>query len=145
MKESTMIMLWMLLFLLLLTFWVDLRMRHLREELLSHCVYMERAVLSARQAPASQMRDVSPREDGPASWYADVVVHPDRHQVWEGAPAFYDDLIPSKSELDEAMKGVKPDPCTWSQPLVEQQPPYEGPGAYDSGSPLYAAFPPPAT
>jgi hypothetical protein len=151
MKESTIIMLWMLLFLLLLTFWVDLRLRNLREEFLGHCAYIERAVISGQAGAGS----TSP---GPGfervSWYADAALHPGNppssghlaDKPWEGAPQFYDDLIPTKKELDEAMKGVqlKEEPCHWDPtPPGGTSPslPYNGPDAYD-GSALYATFPP---
>jgi hypothetical protein len=150
MKESTIIMLWMLLFLLLLTFWVDLRLRHLREEFLGHCAYMERAVLSHQAAaPPALPSGTGDR----VAWYADAAAAPVPalgsvgDKPWDGAPKFYDDLIPTKKELDEVMKGVKnlnEEPCHWEPaPAQGTSPsqPYSGPDAYD-GSSLYATFPP---
>jgi len=100
-------MLWMLLFLLLITFWVDLRIRGLREEFLRHCLLMERCIsrgqLPHRQEPSFTTDAKAPGEEGlHAPWFEDMSPPPSGSSL----PRFIDDIVPTREELSRALKGV---------------------------------------
>jgi hypothetical protein len=103
MKETTSIMLWMLLFLLLITFWVDLRIRGLREEFMQNISLLERCL--NRQVPHENEGPFTtdaqpPSVDGNlAPWTA-------KNAQSSVLPTFIDDLVPSKEELSKAVRGV---------------------------------------
>lgn len=139
MKESTSIMLWMLLFLLLITFWVDLRIRGLREEFLRHCLLLERCIgqLPQDRAP-TYTTDAKDGGDGTfAPWRAVSNSEPK-----SGLPRFIDDLVPSQEELAKALRGV--DSIQNAERAARPVPPpylsaFEG---YDGLSCYAPAFPP---
>ena len=104
MKETTSIMLWMLLFLLLITFWVDLRIRGLREEFMRNISLLERCMnrQTSQEIDGPFTTDAQPASvDGNlAPWTAKVT---SQSSV---LPTFIDDLVPSKEELSKAVPGV---------------------------------------
>lgn len=108
MRETTSIMLWMLLFLLLITFWVDLRIRGLREEFLRHCLLMERCISATSKQGAMKPYTTDAREPSMdrtlhAPWGADMAGN-----ISSSAPLpqFIDDIVPTKDELARALRGV---------------------------------------
>jgi hypothetical protein len=107
MKETTSIMLWMLLFLLLITFWVDLRIRGLREEFLRHCLLIERSV-SGAAAPTTARSYTTDAQaltlDG--STHAPWTDGRDALRPTAALPQFIDDIVPTKDELARALRGV---------------------------------------
>ena len=121
MRESTIIMLWMLVFLLLITFWVDMRLKNLREECLGHYLLLERLLANGSGLPGTSIRNgnslTAPtrRDPQPTNYDAndDTMMAPwfDSQQSTENSdntllPSFIDDLVPTKAELSKALRGV---------------------------------------
>ena len=123
MKESTIIMLWMLIFLLLITFWVDVRLKALREECLTHYMMLERLIMNADRMGNTRKESTTGypslfSDTDAAPWFSDsnsavfdsnagvsrpLAIQSPRSNL---LPDFIDDLVPTKDELSKALRGV---------------------------------------
>ena len=117
MRESTVIMLWMLVFLLLITFWVDVRLKSLREECMGHYIILERLLAGTRAIPHSLQSSGNIRMDTDSRpWFSenpalfDYAGHASSNGGTNAGttalPDFIDDLVPTKDELSKALRGV---------------------------------------